>query len=67
MKIVEAESGMYRLTLPNGRLSILYNKTRATEFVRLVENGTSWENIRIGYTTQKQNALCDPEDAPWCV
>ena len=43
------ENGMYRLQLPDGSLSILYNETRAIEFLRRMEKGNGWEEIRIGY------------------
>lgn len=46
------ENGMFRVVLPGGELSVLYNKTRATEFVRLMEQGSDWEKIRIGYTVR---------------
>lgn len=43
--------GMYRLILPDGSLSILYNKTRAIEYLRLMKIHEDWETIRIGYDT----------------
>lgn len=42
------ENGMYRLILSDG-VSILYNLTRATEFINRLKDGECRKEIRIGY------------------
>lgn len=48
-RIEEEFIPVYRIVFPNGDKSIAYNKTRATEYLRRLENGEKEENIRIGY------------------
>lgn len=45
----DEETGLYRLIFPDGSKSELYNKTRAIEFLRRIEQGANWRDIKIGY------------------
>jgi len=40
---------VYRVVFPDGSKSIAYNKERAHEFARRLNNGDKEETIRIGY------------------
>jgi len=48
-RIEEELIPVYRIVFPDGSKSIAYNKTRATEFLRRLQNGEKEEEIRIGY------------------
>jgi hypothetical protein len=48
-RIEEELIPVYRIVFPDGSKSIAYNKTRATEFLRRLQNGEKEDTIRIGY------------------
>lgn len=41
---------IYRIVFPDGSKSIAYNKTRASEFIRRLNDGEQEDVIKIRYT-----------------